>query len=141
MPTIRTEGFVERVGTNAKRQISVPSNTNLAGWYSASQKPGQPGLSIIDGHVDGATRPTAIFSNLKRLKVGDEFSLTLGNGNVLRYRTLSVTEANVADALNVLTSQDPNTPSQLNLITCTGTYEANVRSYDRRVVVSAAYVH
>jgi LPXTG-site transpeptidase (sortase) family protein len=138
LPSIAAEGFVQKVGLQ-QQQIAAPSNIHLAGWYAGSQKPGQPGLSVIDGHVDGRQQP-GIFQRLAELKLGAEFTLQTGSENVLRYQVISTRTVKVAEALNQLFSQDAHTVSQLNLITCSGTFNAQSRQYDKRTIVAARLV-
>src|SRR4051812_44501719 len=53
LPTIQAAGYVQKMGIDQHGQVAAPNNVNLAGWYIHSLKPGEAGLSIIDGHVDG----------------------------------------------------------------------------------------
>lgn len=137
LPTISTEGFVQKVGVDQHKAIAVPDNIYVAGWFTDYQRPGEPGLSIIDGHVDGHVN-VAIFNKLASIKKGEEFFLTLGSGKVLDYKVLDVVTVKESDAVNPLFSQDPTVKSQLNLITCGGKFDAKKVSYDSRVIVSAA---
>lgn len=139
LPTIDTEGFVENVGLTKNQEIQVPSNIHTVGWFNQSAKPGQPGVSVIDGHVDGTTKP-GIFRRLSELKHGDQFTVRLGDESVRTYRVLNVETVDTAAALSVLFSQEPGVASQLNLITCTGTFNKQSKTYDKRVVVSAAFM-
>lgn len=136
LPTIRTGGFVQKMGVDQRTQIAVPTNINLAGWFADTARPGQPGLSIIDGHVNGR-KADGIFKNLKNLKGGDEFTVTLGNGKGLRYRVFGKTSVATKDAPGVLFSQDPTKKSQLNLITCGGAFDTKANSYEQRVIITA----
>lgn len=140
LPTIDTEGFVENVGLTKNQEIQVPSNIHIVGWFNQSAKPGQPGVSVIDGHVDGTTKP-GIFRRLSELKQGDQFTVRLGDESIKTYRVISVETVETAAALSVLFSQSPHVTSQLNLITCTGTFNKQSKTYDKRVVASAAFVN
>jgi LPXTG-site transpeptidase (sortase) family protein len=139
LPSIRAEGFIQKVGL-VQQQIAAPSNIHLAGWYSGSQKPGQPGLSVIDGHVDGRRQQPGIFQHLAQLTPGDTFTLQTGNKNMLHYEVLRMQTVSTAEAINQLFSQDPHTPSQLNLITCSGTFNTQLQQYDKRTIVAARLV-
>lgn len=134
--SINTEGFIQKMGVDQKGQLSAPTNINLAGWFINSAKPGQPGLSIIDGHVDGRQN-AGIFKRLGDLKQGDVFELELGGGTELSYRVLQVQTVDVAGAENTLFSQDPTVKSQLNLITCGGNFNRESQLYEKRVIVSS----
>lgn len=135
LPSINAEGFIQKVGVDQNRQIAVPTNIHLAGWFTESATPGAPGLAIIDGHLDGQTLP-GIFARLDQLKTADTFTVELANGTIRRFSVTSVRSLPVAQSAAVLFSQDPATANQLNLITCAGTYRES-EGYDRRVIVTS----
>lgn len=134
---INTGGCITRVGIDQYDAIAVPDNIYTAAWYVKSALPGQPGLSVIDGHVSGRYNTDAIFQNLGRLKKGDEFTITLGSGRVLRYSVFKQQSVPLNIAVNVLLAKDPQAFSQLNLVTCGGNYDRATKLYDHRVIVSA----
>lgn len=139
LPSIKAEGFIQKVGIDQYKRIAVPNNIHLAGWFTESSKPGQAGLSIIAGHVTGRYND-AVFKNLVNLKAEDKLFLTLGSGKVLEYQVLSIQSVDLAGSADALFSQNTAVRSQLNLITCGGNYLDDQRSFDRRVIVSAKYL-
>ncbi len=136
IPSINVDGFVQRVGIDQNSQVAVPTNIHLAGWFAQSQQPGDKGLSIIDGHLDGL-HTDGIFRHLVDVKVGDPIKITLGDGTVRAFTVMSVQTVLNADVANILFSQDPAVVSQLNLVTCGGTYVKTDKGYDSRFVVMA----
>ncbi len=136
LPSIQAEGFIQKMGIDQNQQIAAPGNVNLAGWYVNSALPGQAGLSIIDGHVDGLTSP-GIFKRLGQLKKDDKFVIELGNGSELNYVVASASVVANDQAAGVLFSQDPKVSSQLNLITCGGAFNRASKSYEQRVIITA----
>lgn len=139
LPTISAEGFIQKAGIDQNNQIAVPNNIYMAAWFNKSSQPGKPGLSIIDGHVNGRVND-GIFKKLTSLKVGDTYAVELGNGSIKKFKVIKLDTVDTADAVNVLFSQDPTVVSQLNLITCTGTFDAPTHSYNKRLIVSSAYL-
>jgi LPXTG-site transpeptidase (sortase) family protein len=139
LPTIHAQGFVQAVGIDQHHQVAVPTNINLAGWFADTVTPGEPGLSIVDGHLDGRQRP-GIFANLAQLKQGDTFSVDLANGVTHQFRVLSVQSLPTDESAAVLFSQAPGVTNQLNLITCGGTFK-QAAGYDHRVVVTASLLN
>ena len=139
LPTIKSAGFIQNVAVDQNKQVGVPNNVHMAGWFTESVLPGQKGLSIIDGHVDGRT-DVGIFEKLGKLNKGDQFTVELGNGKVLTYKVVASSTVAVKDAAAVLFSQDGTIASQLNLITCGGTFNRDVHAYDKRVIVSASLI-
>ena len=136
---IGVDNFIQQVGVNDKKEVAAPTNIFLAGWYNKSVKPGKKGLSIIDGHLDGYTKP-GIFNRLGELKAGDEYSVELGNGNIIKYRVFKIETVDTDRAAASLFSQNLKIKNQLNLITCGGNYDKNKQLYDKRIIVSAEQV-
>ena len=136
IPTIGVDSFVQRVGIDQLGQIAVPTNIYLTGWFIRSSLPGSRGLSIIDGHLDGV-RSDGIFKHLAQVKPGDGIDITMGNSIIHHFTVMTVQMVPNAEAANLLFSQDPAVPSQLNLITCGGTFDTNSKEYDQRVIVTA----
>jgi LPXTG-site transpeptidase (sortase) family protein len=137
IPAIKVTGCIQQVDLDPTGAIATPSNIYLAAWYIKSALPGQPGLSIIDGHISGRYNVDGIFQNLNKLKAEDNFTVTLGDGSKLDYQVMKVQSVPVDKADKILLTQDPNVNSQLNLITCAGRYDKSIKEYDQRVIVSA----
>src|SRR5690606_38524134 len=117
----------------------APTNVSLAGWFVDSVKPGDKGLSIIDGHVRGRSKP-GVFERLDQVKEGDEIIITFGNGSQKRFMVFATKTVPETEAAGHLFEQHSDISSQLNLITCTGQYDAGSRTYADRVIVMAQLV-
>lgn len=140
LPSIDTEGYIQKVGIDQNQQIAVPSNIHIAGWFTNTVRPGQNGLSIIDGHVDGRSSDAGIFKKLKDLQADQEFTIQMGNDQSLKYKVLSVKSIKTEEAGSQLFSQNPDVMSQLNLITCGGKFDRDSRQYEERVIVSSQLI-
>lgn len=136
LPSIQTEGFIQNVGVDQRQQVAVPTNIHIAGWFTNSVLPGQNGLSIIDGHLDGR-RDKGIFNRLGDLKENDEFTIEFGNGETKVFRVRQVSTMPTEEANSLLFSQNPNIRQQLTLITCGGNFDQQSRQYEERVLVVA----
>lgn len=134
LPTINGGGYIQKVGVDQNNQIAVPTNIYLAGWYVEALKPGQPGLSVIDGHLDGY-KHDGIFKNLEKLKPGQTYVVERGDGKKLTYKVKSVISVPTDQAASKLFTQDPAIKSQLNLITCGGNFNKDKKQYENRVIV------
>jgi sortase (surface protein transpeptidase) len=139
MPSIKAGGFIQRVGVDKSNQMVAPGNINMAGWYVKSVKPGERGLSIIDGHVHGVYS-SGIFYNLARLSIGDKFSVTFGDHSVENFEVKRVDKVSTKDAERYLYAHYTAIPRQLNVITCGGKYVVKDKSYDGRVIVAASAI-
>ncbi|HJQ08213.1 MAG TPA: class F sortase [Candidatus Saccharimonadales bacterium] len=137
LPSIQAEGFLQWVGVDQHKTIAVPSNIHMAGWYVDSRSPGERGLSIIDGHVDGRTEG-GIFKDLAKLRPQDRFSITFGDDSEKTFVVRKVHRKPAAEAAVVLFSQDPAITAQLNLITCGGRFDRKTGVYEERIIVVAS---
>jgi sortase (surface protein transpeptidase) len=134
LPSIGSSGFVQRVGIDQTGAVAVPSNINLAGWFVGEAIPGQPGLSIIDGHVQGKYAP-GIFKQLGKLEIGAIFTIEFGDQSIKRFEVVSAKLYDVSDAAKHLFEKQVHIASQLNLITCSGSYNSAEQRYDQRLLV------
>lgn len=136
---IQVESLIQRVGVDQHSKVAVPNNVHLAAWFVESVQPGKTGLSIIDAHVSGRSTD-GLFKNLHTLTENDEFTVERGDGKVLSYKVMQVTTVPEADSAAVLFSQDPKVKSQLNLITCGGSYDTASRQYTERTIVTSQLI-
>lgn len=126
-----------QVGVNKDNQMEVPKTAYDVAWYNGSSRPGENGAMVIDGHVQGVGGP-AVFSDLKKLAVGDVIDVVRGDGKMFSY-TVSKTETisvGDVDMGKLLVSADTNKPG-LNLITCAGEYDKNSDEFNSRTIVYA----
>lgn len=135
LPTINTEGFIQQVGVDQNKQIAVPTNVHLAGWYVDSVAPGKPGLSIIDGHIVADGKSQGIFQHLSDLQKNDSFTVAFGSGATQKFVVDSVQTIPLSTVPEVLFSQNPAIKNQLNLVTCGGQYDKSAKEFTHRVVV------
>jgi LPXTG-site transpeptidase (sortase) family protein len=131
---------VIRVGVKENNELRAPNSIFDTGWYENSAKPGEKGAAVFDGHVHGPTRP-GVFFNLKKLVVGDEIEVERGDGVRLKYEVKEVETKGYqeVDMEKVMRSQDQS-KSGLNIITCTGKYNKQLKQYEQRQIVYAVEV-
>jgi LPXTG-site transpeptidase (sortase) family protein len=139
IPSINTEGIIQKVGLTSENAVAVPSNIHFAGWYTGSVKPGEPGLSIIDGHVSGRFAD-GIFKDLSKLKLGDSFSIEFGDLRSITFQVVDVKTLPESESANLLFDKRQDIESQLNLITCGGNYDKQAETFEDRVIVVAKRV-
>lgn len=133
----KVDGFVQKVGVDQNKQIAVPNNVFVGGWFVDSVRPGEKGLSIIDGHVNGRKQDGAIFQKLSSAKNGDKVVVEYGDGSKKSFTIFATHDVSLADAQGILFSQDPTVSQQLNLITCIGRFDKKANTYDKRFIVYA----
>lgn len=141
--TIRSLGIynsrVEQSGIGANGEMSVPYNTWNTGWYINSDLPGKiGGTAVIDGHSGDAH---CIFNNLPKIKIGAEIVIEMGDEKTkYTYVVTSTATKKIGDEANnymeTALAKKPGTAS-LTLITCTGDWWQQSRTYSHRFFVHA----
>jgi sortase (surface protein transpeptidase) len=141
IPSIEVNGYIQKIGTSKDSEIGVPSNTHFAGWYTDSVRPGDPGLSIIDGHVGGRYSKDAVFSKLNGVAIGTKFQIEYGDLSTNTFEVVSTKQVPVAYAIEYLLERDEAITSQLNLITCGGEYDKSAESFKDRIIVVSKLIN
>jgi sortase A len=133
IPAIKVVAEIEPVGILDNGQMGVPGSADGVGWFEPGTKPGGFGNAVLAGHVDSRTGP-AIFYELGELEARDEIYITDADGKVL---TFIVTKkesyprlyAPIQDIFGYVNSRN------LNLITCSGTFNVKDSTHEERLVV------
>jgi LPXTG-site transpeptidase (sortase) family protein len=103
------------------------------GWYQYGPTPGDPGSAVLAAHIAYNGR-NGVFSKLTAMTVGDLFEVAYDDGS---YRTFVVTEVAQYGKTELpfdrIFSKDSD-PGVV-LITCGGTFNQSLRSYEDNVVV------
>lgn len=123
------------MSVNAAGSIQAPINIYDAGWYTGSVKPGETGAVFVDGHASGPTRE-GLFAYLDTLKEGDTLRVEKGDGTELNYKVVQteVVPLSDIDMKKVLLPHNGVTKG-MNLMTCTGKWLPQEKTYDHRVVI------
>jgi hypothetical protein len=144
IPAIGVNSSLLYVGLNPDGTIQVPPLndlplTNEAAWYKYSPTPGQPGPSIIEGHVDSLSAGPSVFFRLGDLKPGDPVYITLADRQVAVFKITGVRlyPKNEFPTSTVYGSTDY---AALRLITCGGSFDEQSHHYDSNIVAFASLV-
>lgn len=131
---------VLQVGILADGSLGTPRSVFDTAWYTGSSKPGQPGATLIDGHVSSWTAH-GVFYGLKTLVAGDSIQVVKGDNSVVNYEVVKsqVYSANNVDMQAAVNPVVPGT-SGLNLITCTGQVIRGTSEFNQRIIVFAKQV-
>jgi sortase A len=140
IPAIGVDARVDPVGLNAQGSMVAPSNFTDVTWYSPGAKPGNPGNTVIAGHVNNALTMAGVFEHLSDLKIGDTITVADASGRSLTYVVTQV-QAYEADSAPTGSVFATTGPSQLVLITCDGQWDASAHQFDKRLIVNAQLVH
>ncbi|MFC0522001.1 class F sortase [Pontibacillus salicampi] len=133
IPAINVDANITPQGLNEENDMEVPSNGDEVGWFEPGTKPGNTGNAILAGHVDDKEGP-AVFFDLKELKAGDKIYVTDENGKQV---TFEVDKVVAYDKNNAPLRQifGPSEEQNLNLLTCTGTFDHSIQDHEERLVV------
>jgi len=136
IPSIGVDAKVQLVGVNAKGNMGVPSNFTDVAWYRYGTAPGQLGSAVIDGHVDNGLALAGVFKHLSDAKLGDDIQVVTKEGSTLHF-TVDEIETYPLDAVPLDKVFNRKDTARLTLITCTGSWVKNQKTYDTRLVVYA----
>jgi len=136
IPSAGIDNYIQNIGVDQRKELAVPNNIHVAGWFVDSVLPGEKGLSIIDGHLNGPNED-GVFINLEKVKMNDNITIKFGDDSIKIFEVTKVEIVSLDEAATALYSQDPKASSQLNLITCGGMYDSTSRLYDKRVIISS----
>jgi hypothetical protein len=141
IPAINVDSTLKRIGLTSRGEIATPPlvKDSHAYWLDVSPTPGQIGPSTIIGHVDSAAYGPGIFFKLGDMRQRDKIYLTRSDGTVAMFEVERVAEYNKTrfPTHAVYGNLDH---AGLRLITCGGTFDSSIKSYESNIVVYAALV-
>jgi len=130
---------VDPVGT-VDGELKVPDDPQRVGWWDGSANAGDPfGNTVIAGHIDSAEEGIGYFAGLRTVKKGDVVSVRAGSHRQ-RYQVTKVQSISKLALADDTRAFDQTGRHQLVLITCTGIFRPERRSYDDNLVVTARAV-
>lgn len=120
---------------NTDGSMQAPINIYDAGWYTGGAKPGEPGAAVIDAHASGPTKQ-GLFNSIDTMKLGDEVVVERGDGTSLRYKVTHKEEM-ALDAVDMAKVLRPYGQAKegLNMITCSGNWTRDGKTFDHRYIV------
>ncbi len=142
LPSIGVSATVAVLGETPDGDLQAPPDWDTVGWFSPGFRPGAPGHAVLNGHLDTnlASRPIAVFWDLRKLQPGDAVILDGAGGSTLHF---TVTTLDYYRAENAPLNQifGPSTESIVELVTCAGTWRGAKLGYSQRLVVTATLNH
>jgi Sortase domain len=135
LPTVGVRSTLVGLDVGPDGALQAPNDPAVAGWYVRGAAPGEPGPTVIAGHVDSRSGP-AVFYRLDELRPGDRVEVTRSDGQVFGYRVVTV-EQHPKDAFPTARVYGPTPGPELRLITCGGDFDRRSRHYRDNVVVTA----
>ena len=133
IPSLKINTAVGILGLQADRQVMVPTNTHIVGWYDDGPTPGEIGSAVILGHVDSTAGPGTFFY-IKNLRAGDLITVKLADGVVTHFAVTKVVEYSKTAFPDQLV-YGPHGTRSLQLVTCGGTFDHETGHYESNIVV------
>jgi hypothetical protein len=138
VPAIGVRTKLIRLGTTSAGTLQVPTTTSVAGWYTASARPGAIGPAVIAGHVDSADG-VGIFFRLRLLRPGDKIFVRRAGGSIAQFVITAVRQY-AKTKFPTTAVYGPVPYAAIRLITCggvfdhaTGSYLSNIVAYGRQI--------
>ncbi|WP_100374243.1 class F sortase [Bacillus sp. FJAT-45037] len=133
IPSIEVDARTEEVGVLDNGEMGVPEEIDQVGWFEPGTKPGNVGNAVMAGHVDSRTGP-AIFFRLDELEEGDEVIVSSDSDETYTF-VVTGKESYPYDSAPIAEIFGRSDTRNLNLITCTGTFNRSVGTHEERLVV------
>ncbi|MGH3488621.1 MAG: class F sortase [Actinopolymorphaceae bacterium] len=135
IPSIGVSAPLGGVGNASNGAIDVPpaNKPHLAGWYTPGATPGQPGRTVIVGHLDSRYSGAAVFYDLGAVRRGETVTVTRRDGIAVVYR-VDGASIQPKDQFPVDQIYAPSDRSELRLVTCGGSFDKKIGWSDNIIV-------
>ena len=138
IPAIELDTNVIELGLKENNEIEVPKTYTEVGWYKYGPTPGELGPSVILGHVAAEVGP-GVFGYLRLLEPGDLVEIDREDGSTAIFRVDKLASYPQNTFPNSLVYGDLDY-SGLRLITCTGKFNEENKTFDMNLIVFASLV-
>ncbi|QZY28322.1 class F sortase [Nocardioides coralli] len=135
VPSLDLDLAVRSVGVARGRQMELPRDPRVLGWYRYGPAPGQSGSAVLAGHVDSQRFGVGPLADLGAVRPGARIDVTLRSGRRMVYRVDSVERFDRQALPDEVFSRDGR--SRLRLVTCTGAFLPEAGGYQENLVVTA----
>lgn len=132
VPSVGIAARVIPVGATKAGAMKVTVDPHITDWFSPGAYPGDQGSAVIAGH-SGYQSSSAAFDQLKRVRLGTVVYVKCRSGERLAFKVIS-THLYRADE-KVPAVFDRSDGAYLNLIGCTGSWDASLGTHSQRLVV------
>jgi LPXTG-site transpeptidase (sortase) family protein len=122
------------VGVLDNGEMEIPGAREV-GWYSYGPSPGEAGSAVLAAHIafDGEG---GVFRYLIDAKVGDEFTVAFDDGSEQRYEVIEQAQYNKNELPFDRVFSRSGDPI-ITLISCGGTFQRSLSSYEDNIVAYA----
>ncbi|GEK79652.1 sortase domain-containing protein [Agrococcus baldri] len=119
IPALDRSSELMVTGMRADRTLEVPPGAegSPASWYDGSPTPGEPGASVLLGHVNSLSDESGVFYELDTLVPGDEITVEREDGTTAVFEVTRL-ESFAKDEFPTRAVYYPVPGAELRLITC-----------------------
>lgn len=135
VPSLGITSALVDLGVATDGTVEVPSDYDVAGWFTEGPRPGERGPAVILGHVDSRSGP-AVFAQVDQMQPGDVIEVDRADGSTVRFRVDRLEQV-PKDEFPSAAVYGPVPEPALRLITCGGEFDAAAGHYRDNVVVYA----
>lgn len=132
IPKLGIDAPVISVGVTRSGVMESPKGHADTGWYKHGAVPGDKGSAVIAGHSGYRSGP-AVFDDLEKLKPGDTIYVVDEAGTTVPFQVRESRLYKPTDSPAEVFIADEG--RHLNLITCTGGWDARTGTHTKRLVV------
>jgi hypothetical protein len=129
----------EHLGRTPQGAMADPVGWDNVSWFNEGPRPGEIGNAAVAGHLDRPGGAPAAFWNLRYMSVGDRVSVITTAGEELVFEVTEIEQFYVWNAPNSKIFGRSDT-ADMNLITCAGSWDTSLGTYDQRLVVYTTLV-
>lgn len=122
------------VGVEANGEMEIPG-ANTIGWYSFGPRPGEDGSAVLAAHI-AYDNQRGVFRFLDDSAVGDTFELDFDDGSRVSYQLVERAQYD-KDALPFDRVFAKDGPPVITLISCGGSFQTSIASYEDNIVAYA----
>jgi LPXTG-site transpeptidase (sortase) family protein len=134
IPRIGSNAYTEYVGMTQGGAMDTPKMLGNVAWYQSGTIPGDVGSAVITGHYGWKNGKVSAFDKLSMVKIGDKVLIHKDTGVTISFIVREIkTYDSQADTKDIFSSSDGL--SHLNLITCEGLWNKELKMYTNRLVV------
>ena len=134
---IGADAAVVAVGVEPNGDMSIPGATEV-GWYRYGPTPGAEGSAVLAAHVAYGGRD-GVFRRLTASVPGDRFDVVYDDGSTRTFEVVALRQYD-KDELPTAEIFAVTGGPQVVLVTCGGSFNRELRSYDDNVVAYAVPV-
>lgn len=114
--------------------MDIPTYVENVAWYNLGAAPGEIGNAVLAGHLDAVGGVPAVFFDIAKLQPGDRITVISEDSTehhfaVTRQQVYPYDQTPFGEVFGI------SLRSNLNLITCNGSWNRNDQNYTNRLVV------